>query len=258
MPTLIRNLINLFFIYLLTSSVNALADTAQETLKEIDGNWYSQQWKYGYTLKDGVGIATSTNSPNFKVGDVILRLKPTSHTTYEGEQVYTDGKFYKVTVELAGSEQLQFRGEKNASWKMTRVNAAQAGGQTKAQPAASSGQLSDQTKAVLNVMNTSSKCAGFYSKWLPRSTPDSCNAFDRAEPMSKAWMNEGPNCFARLTDRWYRDALGGKGMSKETFAQVQAREGEYQRLYAQGIAEVGSPTTSQTCKAYVDRMVSGK
>lgn len=253
-----RYLRQIFFIFFLSLNFTASADPAAEALKELDGNWYSQQWKYGYTLKNGVGIATSTNSPNFKVGDVIIRLKPTSHTTYEGEQVYTDGKFYKVTVELAGPDQLQFSGEKNANWKMARVSTASVSAQPKSAPPASTGQMSEQTKAVLNIMNTSAKCAGFYSKWLPVSTPNSCAAFDRAAPMSSEWMNEGPNCFARLTDRWHREALGGKGMDKNTLAQVQAREGEYRQLYAQGKAEVGSPATSQVCKAYVERMVSGK
>jgi len=97
---------------------------AQNALEVIDGNWYSKQWKYGYVLKNGVGTATSTNSPNFQVGQQILQLTATSHTTFSGRQVYTDGKFYLVTATLHADGRLHFEGEKNAKWVMERVGAA--------------------------------------------------------------------------------------------------------------------------------------
>lgn len=97
---------------------------AQNALEVIDGNWYSKQWKYGYVLKDGIGTATSTNSPNFQVGQQILQLTATSHTTFSGRQVYTDGKFYLVTATLHADGRLHFEGEKNAKWVMERVGAA--------------------------------------------------------------------------------------------------------------------------------------
>ena len=88
---------------------------------KLDGNWYSSQWKYGYQLKDGIGVATSTNSPNFQVGQTIIQLTATSPTTFTGQQVYTDGKFYKVNVTLQTDGSLYFEGEKNAKWTMNRV-----------------------------------------------------------------------------------------------------------------------------------------
>ena len=94
-------------------------DTSDQ-LAELDGNWYSSQWKYGYVMKDGVGIATSTNSPNFKVGQKIIELRPSSHTSYSGQQVYTDGKFYNIEAQLINGK-LHFQGEKNAKWVMERV-----------------------------------------------------------------------------------------------------------------------------------------
>lgn len=96
---------------------------AQNALEVIDGNWYSKQWKYGYVLKNGIGTATSTNSPNFQVGQQILQLTATSHTTFSGRQVYTDGKFYLVTATLHADGRLHFEGEKNAKWVMERVGA---------------------------------------------------------------------------------------------------------------------------------------
>ncbi len=97
---------------------------AQTGLASIDGNWYSAQWKYGYVLKNGMGTATSTNSPNFQVGQNIIQLTATSPTTFSGQQVYTDGKFYNVQATLHADGRLYFEGAKNAKWFMERVGAA--------------------------------------------------------------------------------------------------------------------------------------
>jgi hypothetical protein len=98
--------------------------SAQTPIQRLDGDWYSTQWGYSYTLKNGVGIATSTNSPNFQVGQNIIQLSATSATTFSGQQVYTDGKFYRVSVVLQPDGRLYFEGEKNAKWVMDRVNVA--------------------------------------------------------------------------------------------------------------------------------------
>jgi hypothetical protein len=116
----INKLLQILAITLLWAT-NAMSQTAIQT---IDGNWYSPQWGYGYTLKDGVGIATSTNSPNFQVGQNIIQLRALSATTFTGQQVYTDGRFYLVNVILQPDGRLYFEGEKNAKWLMERVAAA--------------------------------------------------------------------------------------------------------------------------------------
>jgi uncharacterized protein len=90
-------------------------------IQALNGNWYSAQWKYGYTLQNGVGVATSTNSPNFKVGQNILQLTPTAPNKFSGQQVYTDGKFYNVTATLQPDGSLYFEGDKNVKWSMTRI-----------------------------------------------------------------------------------------------------------------------------------------
>jgi uncharacterized protein len=95
--------------------------SAHAQIATLDGNWHSPQWKYGYVLKDGMGIATSTNSPNFRVGQNIIQLSATSPNTFTGQQVYTDGKFYKVTVTLLADGRLSFEGEKNVKWIMERI-----------------------------------------------------------------------------------------------------------------------------------------
>lgn len=97
---------------------------AQDAVDVLDGNWYSTQWKYGYVLKNGIGTATSTNSPNFKVGQNIIQLTATSPTTFAGRQVYTDGKFYNVQATLQADGRLYFEGEKNVKWVMERVGSS--------------------------------------------------------------------------------------------------------------------------------------
>ena len=104
------------FTLLLSSSI-----FAQTALQRLDGEWYSPQWRYGYTLKNGLGVATSTNSPNFQIGQTIIQLSATSATTFTGQQVYTDGNFYRVNVILQPDGRLYFEGEKNAKWLMERV-----------------------------------------------------------------------------------------------------------------------------------------
>ena len=104
------------FTLLLSSSI-----FAQTALQRLDGEWYSPQWRYGYTLKNGLGVATSTNSPNFQIGQTIILLSATSATTFTGQQVYTDGNFYRVNAILQPDGRLYFEGEKNAKWLMERV-----------------------------------------------------------------------------------------------------------------------------------------
>jgi outer membrane protein OmpA-like peptidoglycan-associated protein len=87
----------------------------------LDGAWYSSEWKYGYVLKNGVGTATSTNSQNFQVGQNIIQLRATSDTTFVGQQVYMDGKFYNINVTLRPDGHLYFEGDRNVSWVMRRV-----------------------------------------------------------------------------------------------------------------------------------------
>jgi hypothetical protein len=86
----------------------------------LNGNWFSTKWKYGYTLQNGLGTATATNSAKFKVGDEIIILRATSKNTFEGEQVYQDGKFHPITASLLPDGRLQFKGEKNITWIMDR------------------------------------------------------------------------------------------------------------------------------------------
>jgi hypothetical protein len=94
-------------------------------IERLNGEWYSYQWKYGYTLDNGKGYATVTNSPNFETGQEIVRLTPVSRDSFVGENVYKDGKFYKVKVTLQSDGTLFFEGEKNVKWTMTRISSSE-------------------------------------------------------------------------------------------------------------------------------------
>jgi hypothetical protein len=88
----------------------------------FDGHWYSPEWRYGYNLRGGIGTATSTNSPNFRVGDVIIRVHAVGPWTFVGEQVYRDGRWYRIRGELAPDGRIYINGEKNVSWFMVRTD----------------------------------------------------------------------------------------------------------------------------------------
>ena len=99
---------------------NSLA--AANDITQLDGDWYSFKWKYGYSLSNGKGIAFVTNSPNFKVGQEIVRLTAVGKNSYVGENIYKDGKFYKVKATLQSDGKLFFEGEKNVKWEMEKID----------------------------------------------------------------------------------------------------------------------------------------
>lgn len=101
-------------------SGSVAAPAADRALAGIDGRWYSDEWKYGYTLRGGVGTATISNSPSFKPGDRIIFLKSAGETRFVGEQIYKDGKFYTVSVSLMADGRLAFQGDRNVKWIMRR------------------------------------------------------------------------------------------------------------------------------------------
>ncbi len=102
---------------LLVNSVASANDISQ-----LDGDWYSFKWKYGYSLSNGKGVAFATNSPNFKVGQEIVRLTAVGKNSFVGENVYKDGKFHKVKATLDPDGKLLFEGEKNVKWEMERID----------------------------------------------------------------------------------------------------------------------------------------
>jgi len=90
------------------------------SIRELDGEWYSSEWKYGYFLNNGVGTATFSNSPYFKSGDRIIFLTPSGYGTYQGRQIYRDGNFYSIEARLVNGR-LCIYGERNVNWCMVKI-----------------------------------------------------------------------------------------------------------------------------------------
>lgn len=95
---------------------------AANDISQLDGDWYSFKWKYGYSLSNGKGVAFATNSPNFKVGQEIVRLTTVGKNSFVGENIYKDGKFYKIKATLNSDGKLLFEGEKNVKWEMEKID----------------------------------------------------------------------------------------------------------------------------------------
>jgi hypothetical protein len=91
-------------------------------ITQLDGDWYSFKWKYGYSLSNGKGVAFASNSPNFKVGQEIVRLTAVGKNSFVGENVFKDGKFHKVKATLDQDGKLLFEGEKNVKWEMEKID----------------------------------------------------------------------------------------------------------------------------------------
>jgi len=90
------------------------------SIRELDGEWYSSEWKYGYYLNNGVGTTTFSNSPYFKSGDRIIFLTPSGFGTYQGRQIYRDGNFYSIEARLVNGR-LCIYGERNVNWCMVKI-----------------------------------------------------------------------------------------------------------------------------------------
>lgn len=200
-----------------TTSINS-----NNTIAALDGNWYSQQWKYGYTLKNGVGTATSTNSPNFQIGQNIIRLTATSNTTFVGQQIYTDGKFYKVNVKLMADGRLYFEGEKNAKWVMERTRDST---QTNSVNNSKESFSIDDAKALI--------AKGEYAKAFSLSSKLAANGDKTAQMFLGVMYGEGKGVKQdiRQSINWFERA------AKQGEAYAQLRLGE---IYQNGVGGIKS------------------
>ena len=138
----------------------ASAANAQSAMQNLDGHWYSAEWKYGYVLKNGIGTATSTNSPNFQVGQNIIQLTSTSASTFSGQQVYTDGRFYNVNARLLSDGRLYFEGEKNVQWTMQRVGSTPQASSGSSTPTASVGAQSSVAAQSIEIWVEGGRMSG--------------------------------------------------------------------------------------------------
>ena len=88
----------------------------------LNGAYYNQELRFGFLVTGNQGIATVSNSPNYKPGDVMLRFSPTGPGSFTGQQLCTDGVFHPVTGTLAddGSIDMAIQGCFPIRYKMVR------------------------------------------------------------------------------------------------------------------------------------------
>ena len=113
------------------SSLSGAANTglpsrAEGGIHDFDGSYFSPKWKYGFRIENGVGTATVSNSPKYKLGDVILRFAAAGPGTFIGEQICTDGVFHPTSGTLARDGDLDIvvfgcGSIENARWKMVKT-----------------------------------------------------------------------------------------------------------------------------------------
>lgn len=88
----------------------------------FDGAYYQESYRFGFSVTGNQGVATVSNSPRYKPGDVMLSFTPSSTKTFSGQQLCTDGKFHPVTGTLAddGSIDMVIQGCFPSRYKMVR------------------------------------------------------------------------------------------------------------------------------------------
>lgn len=96
------------------------APSATAATTAFDGDWYSATYRYGFRITGNVGVATVSNSPAFKPGDVILKLQGDSANSFIGQQRYQDGNWRAVKGTLLADGSLHMQGEPSLNWMMTR------------------------------------------------------------------------------------------------------------------------------------------
>ena len=89
----------------------------EQTLKLLQGDWYSARFRYGFNIVDDKGFATVTNAPHaFAVGDQILRIDGLGNGTASGSQVFTNGAWYDVSIRVSEDGTIEMKG---GAWTWT-------------------------------------------------------------------------------------------------------------------------------------------
>lgn len=83
------------------------------------GDWYSNEYLYGFRINGSIGTATISNSPKYSPGDRMLRFELTSPRTFRGTQLFTDGLWYEVSGRLQDERTIQMEGG-GFAWVMVR------------------------------------------------------------------------------------------------------------------------------------------
>jgi len=93
-------------------------DSGVMNTSELKGEWLSPEYKYSFKINGSRGIATLSNSTNYKVGDYMLLIKSFDGEYYHGKQIYTDGKWHEVKLKLLNKDEMIMYG--GVEWTMIR------------------------------------------------------------------------------------------------------------------------------------------
>jgi hypothetical protein len=74
---------------------------------------------YGFEISGATGVCIKANAPTYNNGDVMLKIKLFASNAFVGEQIFTNGFWYPVTVYLDNSKIHLFGAGLN--WHMERV-----------------------------------------------------------------------------------------------------------------------------------------
>lgn len=93
---------------------------AQPQITAFDGEWYSGQYRYAFSIAGRVGRATLSNAPNvYLPGDVMLSINQISDGGFSGQQIFTNGAWRPVTGQIIDQNTLQMSSG-GLTWMMTR------------------------------------------------------------------------------------------------------------------------------------------
>jgi hypothetical protein len=98
----------------------AAAAPSGVTAASFDGNWYSNQHKYGFRIQGNSGVATHSSSRRYGPGDEILRIESVSGGTFQADHMFSNGRWNKVTAQLVNDSTLRITGG-GFTWDMVRT-----------------------------------------------------------------------------------------------------------------------------------------
>lgn len=91
-------------------------------LKQLQGFWYSPRYRYGFVVKDNVGLTTISNAPTaYAPGDTMLRIDGNDKDSLTGTQIFTNGTWYTVSIFLLDSNTIRMEGG-GFQWEMCRAD----------------------------------------------------------------------------------------------------------------------------------------
>lgn len=87
--------------------------------RNFDGEWYSYQNRFGFSIESVLGITTPSNSPKLRAGDQMLHLESKTAFCFQSRQFFSNGRWYAVTATMTPDGRFQLVGWNNG-WTTVR------------------------------------------------------------------------------------------------------------------------------------------